>query len=165
MIYKNGRTEGADIKGKQVLHIADVNNEGSSPRDTWVPKIKKLGGQIKSICFYIDRLEDGVQVMEKIGLQRHVVVPLDKHAWDYLKKMNVISEMMYTSLMTRMEDKDAWAIAMLRSQCGLEKLAELLKEPTTKKRATKILTEGYPEIQDEISNKLITKCGLNILKQ
>ena len=45
MIYKKDgsgqcKTIGADMKGKIVAHVADLNNEGSSPRDMWVPTIK-----------------------------------------------------------------------------------------------------------------------------
>ena len=60
MLYKDGKTVGADIKGKELVHIADLNNEGSSPRDYWKPIIEKAGGTVKHIFFYVDRMEEGV---------------------------------------------------------------------------------------------------------
>ncbi|MEK6895193.1 MAG: hypothetical protein AABX48_01605 [Nanoarchaeota archaeon] len=48
-IYKDGKIIGADVKGKKVLHVADLNNEGSSVRDKWVPAIRRAGGEISDI--------------------------------------------------------------------------------------------------------------------
>ena len=153
-IYKDGKIMGAEIKGKTVLHVADLNNEGSSPRDLWVPAIKKAGGTIKRIIFYVDRLEDGVGVMKELGLESHAVVPLDAHAWDYLLKQGVVTKEIYSSLMKRMENKDAWATDMLRSPKGLEKLAEMLNNPKEEKKAMNILDIGYPDLKNELADKL-----------
>lgn len=152
MIYKNGKVLGADMKGKEVIHVADLNNEGSSPRDMWVPTIKSNGGAINQIYFYVDRMEDGVEVMKDLGLESYALVPLDKNAWDYLQQKGVVSKEVYNSLRTRMEDKDLWAKNMLRSDRGLEVLANMLNFLEKKNRAKgeKILNVGYPEIKDEL---------------
>lgn len=100
MLYKNGKILGSDMKDKRVIHVADLNNEGSSPRDYWVPMIKKAGGEISDIFFYVDRMEDGVQIMKDLGLNSHAVVSLDEHAWDYLQKQGVVSAEVYKSLST-----------------------------------------------------------------
>ena len=152
-IYKNGKMLGADVNGKKVVHIADLNNEGSSPRDLWVPAIRNAGGTIENIFFYVDRMEDGVEEMKKLGLNSYAVINLDESAWDYLLKTNVINEKVHTSLRTRMEDKNKWARDMLRSERGLETLANLFGSKNSDK-ATKILTKGYPDMQEELLSKL-----------
>jgi len=53
MIYKDGRMIGADVGGKRVLHVADLNNEGSSPRDIWVLAIRDAGGKWKIFYFML----------------------------------------------------------------------------------------------------------------
>lgn len=161
-IYKDGRTKGArDIAGKTVMHIADLNNQGSSPRDLWVPAIQKAGGTIEHIFFYVDRLEDGVQVMKDLGLRSHAVVPLDEHAWDILQEYEVITPEVYNSLRTRMEDKDRWARAMLISNQGFETLKELFMEPKTISKAWKILDVGYPTLREVLIERL-QKAGVKV---
>ncbi|MEK6928130.1 MAG: hypothetical protein AABX11_06885 [Nanoarchaeota archaeon] len=152
MICKNGEILGANMNGKKVVHVADVNNEGSSPRDYWVPAIKSAGGRIDNIFFYIDRMEDGVQVMEDLGLRANSLVQLDGNAWDYMYARRYIDEKMYGALMERMGDRGAWARKMLRSEKGLARLAEINSITPDKVRA--VLDKGYPDLKNEISELL-----------
>ena len=152
-IYKDGKILGADIFDQaRVVHVADLNNEGSSPRDLWVPAIKKAGGIINDIFFYVDRMEDGADVMKQLGLDSHAVVPLDQHAWDYLKEINVVTPEIYRSLSERgctKESRHQWAIKMLKSDLGFIKFLELYNDPKTLPKAQKILDKGYPELKEE----------------
>jgi orotate phosphoribosyltransferase len=159
MIYKRDESGqckviGASMKGKNVVHVADLSNEGSSPRDMWVPTIRGAGGKIEHIFFYVDRLEDGVEEMKKLGLQSHAVIPLDESAWQYMQEIGVVSPEIYKSLCKRMENKDEWAKAMLRSRAGLETLVALLASSKTREKGQKILSVGYPDIKDEIIDTL-----------
>jgi orotate phosphoribosyltransferase len=159
MIYKTDetgkcKTIGADMKGKTVVHVADLNNEGSSPRDMWVPTIRNAGGKIEHIFFYVDRLESGVDEIRKLGLQSHAIIPLDENAWQYLQEINVVTPQIYESLCKRMENKDEWAKNMLKSEAGLETLVSLLGSLKTREKAQKILSVGYPEIKDEVIDML-----------
>jgi len=162
MIYKPDetgkcKTIGASMKGKRAVHVADLNNEGSSPRDMWVPAIRETGGQIEHIVFYVDRLESGVQVMKELKLESKAVIQLDGTAWQYLQEINILSPEVYDSLCKRKEDKDAWAREMLRSNEGLETLVSLLASAKTREKAQKILSIGYLDIKDEIIEKLHSK--------
>lgn len=161
-IYKDGKIIGANMDEREVYHVADLNNEGSSPRDLWVPAIKKAGGKIENIFFYVDRMEDGVQVMNDLGLRSHCLVPLDGSSWNYLKDEGVFSEKAYINLMERMEDKDAWAVKMLRSESGLETLGRLFSGSNKDRgKAHKILDVGYPDLSLELKERL-TERGIQI---
>lgn len=159
MIYKNGKIFGANMAGEKVVHVADLNNEGSSPRDMWVPAIKKAGGKIKHIFFYVDRLESGVQVMQDLGLESHAVVPLNHDAWNDVLNSGEIDVAIYQNLIDRMRDKDIWAKDMLRSEKGLERLAELFRSPdkATIEKARKIVQVGYPHLTEELTEEMVTK--------
>jgi hypothetical protein len=153
MLYKDGKSVGTDIKGRQVVHVADLNNEGSSPRDLWVPAIKKAGGTINDIFFYVDRMEEGVNVMKELGLNSYAVVPLDEHAWDYLQKTRVVSPEIYKNLMARgktREERDAWARNMLKSDAGLARLVQLFDNEQSRAKVMKILDKGYPGLKREL---------------
>lgn len=162
MIYKNGKILGADLQGKRVLHVADLNNEGSSIRDLWVPAIIKAGGVIEQVYFYVDRIEDGAKVVKDLGLKSYALVPLDEHTWDYLQQQEVITKEVYNSLKERMEDKDAWARNMLRSDVGIERFVELALDPNTRSKVDNIMTKGYPDMQDELIGILTDKTNLDM---
>ena len=154
MLYKNGKIVGANMNGKKVIHIADLNNEGSSPRDYWVPAIKGAGGKITDIFFYVDRMERGTKVIKELGLKSHVLVPLNEHAWDYLKQEGILSQEIYNNLRQRMEDQDGWARRMLRSEVGLGRLVELIQDDKTLAKVKKIIGIGYPDMQEELINRI-----------
>jgi orotate phosphoribosyltransferase len=149
-IYKNGKVLGADMKDKRVTLVADLNNEGSSPRDLWMPAIQNKRGKGEHIFFYVDRMENGPKVMKELGLQSYALVPLDNQAWNYLLKNNVISPEIYKNLEERgttKEARDFWARKMLKSDKGFETLKRLFNNPDTKQKAMKIIEKGYPEME------------------
>ena len=123
MLYKNGKMVGADdMEGKRIALVCDLNNEGSSPRDKWVPAINGAGGSVSDIFFYVDRMESGVQVMKDLGLNSQAVVPLDDHAWEYLQGISAVQPEEYEQLVARgtsKADRDKWAVSMLQTQPGL----------------------------------------------
>jgi len=147
-LYKERNPAGASINGRTFVHVADLNNEGSSMRDFWYPQIKDNGGFMDYAFFYIDRLEDGVEELKKLGLESHSVIPFDSNAWQILLNAGKISPEVYKSLNERLEDKTAWAHKTLRSH--LPYLIDLLKNPSTRAKGEKILNVGYPELKDEL---------------
>lgn len=154
MLYKDGKTVGAALAGRNVIHVADLNNEGSSPRDYWVPIIKREGGMIEDVFFFVDRLEGGVAEMRKLQLNSYAVVPLDTSAWDYLRRIGVVNEEVYRSLCERSEDRAVWARQMLASEAGLRRLSGLLADDKQRAKGEKILNVGYPDMKQEILTRL-----------
>ena len=152
-LYKNKTPEGADMNGRRVVHVADLNNEGSSPRDLWIPVIRGNGGTINDIVFYVDRLEGGVEEVEKLGLNRHAIISLDSNAWQFLLDSDAISPSVYKSINERLDDKTSWAHNMLRT--NICRLSEILRDENTRYKGIKILVSGYPEIKDELIDMLI----------
>ncbi len=151
-LYKNGKSLGAKIRGRNFIHVADLNNEGSSIRDFWYPQIEENGGTMTHAFFYIDRLEDGVKELEKLGLENHSVIPFDSNAWQILIDNNKIYSDVYRSLNERLEDKTAWAHNTLRN--NTTHLIYLLKNPETEAKAEKILNVGYPELKEELISNM-----------
>lgn len=169
MLYNDGKMVGAsgEIKGREVVHVADLNNEGSSPRDKWVPIIKKAEGTIRDIFFYVDRMEGGVDVVKDLGLNSHAVVPLDEHAWDYLQKTGVVSAEVYRNLMARgksQADRDEWAEAMLKSRAGQSELVKLFDNEKSREKVRKILSHGYAYLKSELLDvlKRESRSGLDV---
>ena len=105
--------------------------------------------------------------MKELGLNSHAVVPLDEHAWEYLQKINKITPEIYHNLMARgktKEERDAWAKAMLKTDAGLETLAKLAASEKTFSKAKGILDKGYPNMKDELIDRLKTRYGRGIAR-
>lgn len=149
-IYKDGRLLGASPEGRRVVHVADLNNQGSSMRDVWAPVVRSAGGEIVHAFFFVDRLEDGADVLAGLGIPSDAVVPLDEAAWRHLRDIAYISDELYASLERRRHDKTAWAIEALRRH--IDRLGDMLSSPTESeaRRAARILTDGYPEHRGEL---------------
>jgi len=149
IIYKNGKTLGADVEGKRVLHVSDLNNEGSSPRDLWVPSIRRDGGIIEHYLSYVDRLEKGVGVLKGLGIQSYAVVPLDEIAWNKMLEWGRVEEEVYKNIRERAENQDAWGLKMLRSEAGSKRLKDLLEDDKTKDGANKVM-DYYCNLDEEL---------------
>lgn len=162
MIYKDGKILGADVKGKEVIHIADLNNEGSSPRDHWIPAIRKAGGIINDIVFFVDRLEEGKYVMDQLQLNSYAMVPLDLDAWTLLKTSGTVNQDTYNSLVRRMVNKNEWARQMLKSDKGIARLVQLFDDPRSREKVRKILDKGYPDMKPELLEVLNSRSQARI---
>lgn len=164
-IYKNGKTLGPEIRGKKFVHVADLNNEGSSVEQKWVPTIRDMNGEIEDVFFFVDRLEDGVFAMEKAKVKSHAVVPLDENAWESLKrKYGILNDETYNNIRRRMEDKNSWAREMLLSEEGILRMRYLLQNPVSHEKALGVL-KYYKEIESEITERLNSKFGEKLVKE
>ncbi len=113
MIYKDGKMLGANVDDKRVVHIADLNNEESSPRDKWIPAIRNAGGNINDIVFFVDRLEDGVEEMKKLNINSHAVIPLNEESWAFLKEEKFVNQQVFDSLVEYWNDRKGWGMKKL----------------------------------------------------
>jgi len=158
-IRKDGKLEGAYIRGKKVIHVGDLNKTGLIVQNLLVPAIEGAGGTIKNIVFYIDGMEDGVQLIKYLKINSHCVVPMDKFALEYLHEQRVIqNEESRINLMSYFENRHVWAVNMLKSPKGIDNLSRLfLGNAVSRERAQNILDIGYPEIASELKEKLANK--------
>jgi len=143
-IYKDGRLIGAGVKGKKVLHVADLNNEGSSMRDYWKPIIEKNNGSLIGIVSFVDRMEDGFLLFKKMALPCFSVVPLDKTAWDIILSEGYISKGVHKQLVARMRGREKWAINALLGNPVY--FGQFHDAEATRAKALKIM-KAYPKIK------------------
>ncbi len=166
-IYKDGKTFGFNVAGFWLAHIADLNNEGSSMRDKWWPSVRKQSGVIRDAVFFVDRMEDGVEVMEELDINSYALVRLDDSAWDHLKDVSGASQVAYQNLMERgriKQERDFWAEKMLRSEDGKFRLVDLFNDDKTREKVRGILVKGYPHMKEELLETLRQRstAGINV---
>lgn len=146
-MYKDGRLLGADVKGRKIVHVADLNNEGSSVRDYWKPIIGKNGGSLVAVVSFVDRLEDGYLLFKKMTLPCHSVVPLNKTAWDMIFREGYVSKGVHRQLLARMHDRRKWAINTLLNYP--EYFRQFQAAEATRAKALGII-KAYPEIKKRL---------------
>ncbi|MBI2441614.1 MAG: hypothetical protein HYV35_09600 [Lentisphaerae bacterium] len=146
-IYKDGKTLGADVAGRTFLHVADLNNEGSSVRDYWKPIIEKAGGRMVGLVSFVDRLEDGFELLKGLGVRLWSVAPLDARAWGIARASGHVSETLYAELVARQNNSDAWAErALLKYPDYFRKF---YRNPQTRAKADKIMS-AYQRIRADL---------------
>lgn len=136
-IYKDGRMLGAEVRDRRVLHVVDLNNEGSSVRDYWRPLVAARGGRIVGVAAFVDRMEEGVAVMRELGLPLAAVAPLDRQAWQIALDGGYVSAGTHAALVARQSDPLAWALDRLQNHP--EPLRRMLQDPQTRSKALKII--------------------------
>lgn len=146
-IYKDGRLLGAEVNGKKVVHVADLNNEGSSVRDYWKPIIERNSGLFTAVVSFVDRLEDGFALFKAMALPSCSVVPLDEKAWDLMLAEKQISPALHKQLVERMRDRRGWAVQILLKE--KEYFKKFHADPATRSKAEKIM-QTYAEISDQL---------------
>ena len=137
-MYKDGNVLGADIAGKTFLHVADLNNEGSSVRDYWKPIIEHGGGRLAGVVSFVDRMEAGFAVLKKLGIRLFCVVPLDARAWGIARETGYVSAALYAELVARQDNRDAWAERVLLGHPVY--FRRFHQDPKTHAKATRIIT-------------------------
>lgn len=156
-IYKNQRISGASPTGRKVTPVADINNTGYSPSGIWIPSIRNLNGEVDNVFFYIDRMEGGRESIKELGVESHALIELDQNSWEYLRRHENISKVtqeVYKNIVERRENQDEWAKGMLKSDNGFAELKKLYIDKENKWRAEKILSLGYPDLKDELTERL-----------
>lgn len=81
-----------DIKGKKVLHVADLVTVASSYLRAWIPAIKNLGGTMCWSCVVVDRMQGGKEKMEAEGVKSLSLVNVDNTLFETAYKNGIINE-------------------------------------------------------------------------
>lgn len=150
-IYKDGRMLGAEVKEQRILHVADLNNEGSSVRDYWHPLTTRRGGRIVGVMAFVDRMEEGVKVINDLGLPLAAVAPLDARAWQVALDGGFVTGETHTALLERQRDPTGWALERLRRHPSL--LLRIFDDPRTRAKALKII-DYYKQFDPELERLL-----------
>lgn len=83
VIYESGKSIPAhDLKGANILHVADLITTASSYERAWVPAIQKLNGVMKWSLVVVDRLQGGGEVLKKLGVDSHSLVRIDREVFE-----------------------------------------------------------------------------------
>ena len=98
----------ATLKGKKVLHIADLITEASSYERAWIPVSRGLGAEITDTVAVIDRHQNGRAVLESLGVEMETLAGIDKELFDKGLDSNYIDQAQYDLVMDFLADPDKY---------------------------------------------------------
>lgn len=99
-LQSHGTTELEELKGANVLHIADLITEASSYERAWIPAIKEHGGNIRWSVVVVDRKQGGEQLLMQYGVKSLSMVNIDPSLFDDALSMNLINGEQHGMLMS-----------------------------------------------------------------
>lgn len=92
VVYKDEKVSKAEtLEGGNVLHIADLLNEGSSYEKKWIPAVSGKGGKIKWSVVIVDRKQGGEGLLKKYGIIPLSMIGIDKNTFEKAEKMGHIN--------------------------------------------------------------------------
>lgn len=115
VLYHNGvSSEIKDIKGANVLHIADIITEASSYMRAWIPAIKALNGNLKYSLVVIDRLQGGFEKLQSAGVESHCLMKVNEELFDGALEDGHITVPQHLMLMKYLDDPTETMKAFLK---------------------------------------------------
>lgn len=119
-VIKNGTLVEYDLKGKYVLHIADMNTRGSSAlreekkqKKGWVPMIRNLGAEIEKYFSVVTRLQGGEARLAEEGISAYSEIAIDEK---FLREQSDNPEV----TLVYIKDPKQWTEDYLRENGALE---------------------------------------------
>ncbi|TYQ18212.1 UNVERIFIED_CONTAM: hypothetical protein Cloal_0633 [Acetivibrio alkalicellulosi] len=104
MLYNDNTEKLDDLKGKKVLHIADLITEASSYERAWIPAVKDRGGEIKWSVVVVDRKQGGEELLRKFGVQSFSIIDIDITFFKKVLSKNIISQKQFEMLEKYLDD-------------------------------------------------------------
>lgn len=130
-----------NIKGKNVLHIADLITEASSYERAWIPAISNKGGNIKWSVVVIDRKQGGEKVLNNFYVKSYAMVGVDANLFSKALNMGMISEKQFEMINDYIKNpKDSMARFLKQNHNFLEQA--LNSDEKTKERAKLMLDKN-----------------------
>lgn len=99
VLSENGESrEVSDLKGGNVLHIADLITEASSYERAWIPAIKGINGNFKWSVVVVDRKQGGEELLAQHGIQSFSMVEITRDFFEIVLAMGIISFEQYNMI-------------------------------------------------------------------
>ncbi len=113
MLFKDGKAVmshngesvySEDLKGADVLHIADLVTEASSYIRGWIPALQVIGGKLAQSIAVIDRMQGGAEVLNAAGVEAYSLVGVNDNLFENAMHNSLIDEEQYKMLVDYVRD-------------------------------------------------------------
>ena len=100
--------EDGDLRGLQVIHVADLVTEASSYLRTWLPVLARLGGVMPWTLAVVDRLQGGRAALAAAGTELISLVEIMPTLFDQAEAAGLIDQPQNQQIHRFMNDPDAY---------------------------------------------------------
>ncbi|NLM75856.1 MAG: orotate phosphoribosyltransferase [Clostridiaceae bacterium] len=144
VIYENGASfEKENIEKASVLHIADLITSASSYERAWVPAIEKINGVMKWSLVVVDRLQGGGELLEKLNVNSHALVFIDKSVFRKAFEKGYIDADQLDLVLKYIDDPEGFIDSFLKENPDF--ISESLKEGRKTAERAKLLLKSLEE--------------------
>jgi len=130
------------LRGKKILHIADLITEASSYERAWVPVIRDLGAEIRDTIAVVDRRQSGREVLKGLGVEMDTLAGIDKTLFDQALESNYINQQQYDLVMKFLADPDKYMKDFLKDHPDFIK-EQIALGGKARERAELAISKGY----------------------
>lgn len=102
----NETVSNKDLKGKKVLHIADLVTAASSYVRAWIPAVQSLGAEIIWSVVVVDRMQGGNDRLKSLGIDSYSLVQIAPSMFKHALDMEIINNEQYEMLNKFFENPD-----------------------------------------------------------
>lgn len=143
VISIDGKTEElTELKGGNVLHIADLITEASSYERAWIPAIQNIGGKMKWSLVVIDRKQGGEELLNSFGVKSLSMVDIDIDLFKMVLEMGIINNEQFSMIENYIDDpKEAMAKFLKDNPEFLENA--LKADDRTRERAKLLIEKDF----------------------
>lgn len=143
VISIDGRTEElTELKGGNVLHIADLITEASSYERAWIPAIQNIGGKMKWSLVVIDRKQGGEELLNSFGVKSLSMVDINIDLFKMVLEMGIINNEQFSMIENYIDDpKEAMAKFLKDNPEFLENA--LKADDRTRERAKLLIEKDF----------------------
>ena len=96
----------SNLKGKKVLHVADLITAASSYVRAWIPVIQNLGGELVWSAVIVDRMQGGSKRLEDLGIHSFSLVNIDESLFSTALEKGILDSAQYDLLLQFYHDPD-----------------------------------------------------------
>ncbi len=92
------------IDGSKILHIADLITVASSYTRSWIPSIKRIGGNITHSVNIVDRLQGGGNILSENGISNFSLFRINKHLFETALSEGYITNEQFEMIVKYLDD-------------------------------------------------------------
>lgn len=133
--------EKGSLKGKKVLHVADLITEASSYIRAWLPALACLGAEIEETLAVVDRSQGGREILAKEGVRLISLIELDPKFFEAAEREGQVSKEQVEGILRFRENPHGFMQAFLEQHPDFIK-NELAKGGKAAERAERAIAQG-----------------------
>ncbi len=114
----DGTLHHQSLGGREVVHVADIINQGSSYLGMWLPAISGQSASISTTLGVVARSRVGINALEQQGLRVLTALQFDMACFERVLKLGAITEYAFKDIQRYLENPASWVRHLFTYETG-----------------------------------------------